>query len=51
MRNGQSILKFLAVIYLIVAVVLLAGGAAAVILADGTELFSIINSAIGLVFI
>ena len=51
MRNGQSILRLLAVIYLIVAVVLLAGGAAAVILTDGAELFAIINSAIGLVFL
>lgn len=50
MKNGQSILKLLALIYLLVSAVLMTVGAAVGILVSGAGLYGIITGSIGFLF-
>lgn len=51
MKNGQSVLKLLAVIFLAVAGILVAEGAAVGLLVNGTWLYAVIHCSIGLIFL
>ena len=50
MKNGQSILKLLALIYLLVSAVLMTVGAAVGVLVSGAGLYGIITGSIGFLF-